>query len=97
MTGYSFTTPVWEGGRWVIPAIAEVRAAPKANGPEGQPRKPSRNSESNTTSSRPRPLRCTPSPVLLAVVALVQQVASGSGSDFVTSILNGAAAAFGGR
>src|SRR6266700_4413754 len=38
MTGYSFTTPVWEGGRWVVPAIAEVRAAPKANGPEGRPR-----------------------------------------------------------
>jgi len=38
MTGYSFTTPVWEGGRWVVPAIAGVRAAPKANGPEDQPR-----------------------------------------------------------
>jgi hypothetical protein len=36
-------------------------------------------------------------PVLLALVALVQQIASGSGSDFVTSILNGASAAFGGR
>jgi hypothetical protein len=36
-------------------------------------------------------------PVLLALVAVVQQVASGSGSDFVTSILNGASAAFGGR
>jgi RNA-directed DNA polymerase len=34
MAGHSFTTPVWEGGRWVVPAIAEVRAAPKANGPE---------------------------------------------------------------
>jgi RNA-directed DNA polymerase len=34
MTGYSFTTPVWEGGRWVVPAIAGVRAAPRANGPE---------------------------------------------------------------
>src|SRR5260370_15901369 len=38
MTGYSFTTPVWEGGRWVVPAIAEVKAAPRANGPEGRPR-----------------------------------------------------------
>jgi hypothetical protein len=38
MTGYSFTTPVWEGGRWVVPAIAEVRAAPRANGPEDRPR-----------------------------------------------------------
>jgi RNA-directed DNA polymerase len=38
MTGYSFTTPVWEGGRWVVPAIAGVKAAPRANGPEGQPR-----------------------------------------------------------
>ena len=38
MTGYSFTTPVWEGGQWVVPAVAEVRAAPKANGPEDRPR-----------------------------------------------------------
>jgi RNA-directed DNA polymerase len=38
MTGYSFTTPVWEGGKWVAPAIAEVRAAPRANGPEDPPR-----------------------------------------------------------
>jgi len=41
MTGYSFSTPVWEGGQWVAPAVAGVRAAPKANGPEGQPRKAS--------------------------------------------------------
>jgi len=38
MTGYSFTTPVREGGRWAVPAIAEVRAAPRANGPEDPPR-----------------------------------------------------------
>ncbi|SRR5712691_6814162 len=38
MTGYSFSTPVWEGGQWVVPAVAEVRAARKANGPEDQPR-----------------------------------------------------------
>jgi RNA-directed DNA polymerase len=38
MTGYSFTTPVREGGRWVVPAVAGVRAVPKANGPEDQPR-----------------------------------------------------------
>ena len=38
MTGYSFTTPVWDGGTWVTPAVAEVRAAPEANGPEDQPR-----------------------------------------------------------
>ena len=38
MTGYSFTTPVWEGGKWVAPAVAEVRAAPRANGPEDPPR-----------------------------------------------------------
>jgi RNA-directed DNA polymerase len=38
MTGYSFTTPVWEGGKWVVPAIAEVRVAPRANGPEDPPR-----------------------------------------------------------
>ena len=24
MTGYSFSTPVWEGGQWVVPAVAEV-------------------------------------------------------------------------
>ena len=39
MTGYSFTTPVWQGGAWVTPVVAEVVAAPKANGPEDQPRK----------------------------------------------------------
>ena len=38
MTGYSFTTPVWEGGRWVVPAITGVKAAPDANGPEDRPR-----------------------------------------------------------
>ncbi len=39
MTGYSFTTPVWEGGQWVVPAVAEVRSqARTANGPEDQPR-----------------------------------------------------------
>src|SRR5260370_36035264 len=37
MTGYSFTTPVWDGGAWVTPVVAEVVAAPKANGPEDQP------------------------------------------------------------
>ena len=37
MTGYSFTTPVWQGGAWVTPVVAEVVAAPKANGPEDQP------------------------------------------------------------
>ena len=40
MTGYSFTTPVWEGGRWVAPAVAEVtvKTARIVNGPEDQPR-----------------------------------------------------------
>ena len=38
MTGCSFTTPVWDGGTWVTPAVAGVRAAPEANGPEDQPR-----------------------------------------------------------
>jgi RNA-directed DNA polymerase len=38
MTGYSFTTPVRQGGKWVVPAIAEVKAAHKANGPEDPPR-----------------------------------------------------------
>ena len=38
MTGYSFTTPVWDGGTWVTPAVAEVTVTRKANGPEGRPR-----------------------------------------------------------
>ncbi len=38
MTGYSFTTPVREGGKWVAPAITGVTAAPRANGPEDPPR-----------------------------------------------------------
>jgi RNA-directed DNA polymerase len=38
MTGHSFTTPVWEDGQWVVPAVAEVKAARKANGPEDRPR-----------------------------------------------------------
>src|SRR5262245_31378499 len=39
MTGYSFTTPVWDGGTWVRPMVAEVTArARTANGPEDQPR-----------------------------------------------------------
>jgi RNA-directed DNA polymerase len=38
MTGYSFSTPVWEGGQWVVPAVAEVTAAARiVNGPEDQP------------------------------------------------------------
>ncbi len=39
MSGYSFSTPVWDGGTWVTPAVAEVTAAAReANGPEDQPR-----------------------------------------------------------
>src|ERR1035438_7996502 len=39
MTGYSFSTPVWEGGQRVAPAVTEVTAAARiANGPEDQPR-----------------------------------------------------------
>jgi len=38
MTGYSFSTPVWEGGRWVAPVVAGVTATARlVNGPEGQP------------------------------------------------------------
>jgi RNA-directed DNA polymerase len=37
MTGYSFTTPVWDGGTWVTPVVAEVKAAPKVNGPKDVP------------------------------------------------------------
>jgi N-terminal domain of reverse transcriptase len=39
MTGYSFSTPVWDGGTWVTPAVAEGAVARKVNGPEDQPRK----------------------------------------------------------
>jgi RNA-directed DNA polymerase len=39
VTGYSFSTPVWEDGKWAVPVVAEVRAASTANGPEGQPRR----------------------------------------------------------
>ena len=38
MTGYSFSTPVRDGRTWVRPAVAEVAAAPRANGPEDRPR-----------------------------------------------------------
>jgi RNA-directed DNA polymerase len=39
MTGYSFTTPVWDGGQWTAPEIAEVTATARmVNGPEDQPR-----------------------------------------------------------
>jgi RNA-directed DNA polymerase len=38
VTGYSFSTPVWDGRTWVRPAAAEVAVAPRANGPEDQPR-----------------------------------------------------------
>ena len=37
MTGYSFSTPVWDGGRWTRPVVAGVTAtAREANGPEDQ-------------------------------------------------------------
>jgi RNA-directed DNA polymerase len=39
MTGYSFSTPVWDGGTWVTPAVTPVKAAARrANGPEDQHR-----------------------------------------------------------
>jgi RNA-directed DNA polymerase len=39
MTGYSFSTPVWDGGTWVTPVAAEVTGRARiANGPEDQPR-----------------------------------------------------------
>jgi RNA-directed DNA polymerase len=38
MTGYSFSTPVWDGGAWVTPAVAEVAVKVRiVNGPEGLP------------------------------------------------------------
>ncbi len=37
MTGYSFSTLVWDGSAWVTLVVAEVRvAAHRANGPEGE-------------------------------------------------------------
>jgi RNA-directed DNA polymerase len=39
MTGYSFSTPVWDGGTWVTRAVTPVRVVPKANGLEDRPRK----------------------------------------------------------
>jgi RNA-directed DNA polymerase len=39
MTGYSFSTPVWDGGQWTVPEVAGVTAAARiVNGPEDQPR-----------------------------------------------------------
>jgi len=39
MTGYSFTTPVWDGGQWTASEIAGVTATARiANGPEDQSR-----------------------------------------------------------
>ena len=39
MTGYSFSTPVWDGGTWVTPVVAGVTGRARiANGPEDQPR-----------------------------------------------------------
>jgi N-terminal domain of reverse transcriptase len=39
MTGYSFSTPVWDGGQWVAPAVAGVTVTARlVNGPEDQPR-----------------------------------------------------------
>jgi hypothetical protein len=39
MTGYSFTTPVWDGGQWTRPEVAGVTAMARiVNGPEDQPR-----------------------------------------------------------
>ena len=39
MTGYSFSTPVWDGGQWAAPEVTEVTATARiVNGPEDQPR-----------------------------------------------------------
>ncbi len=39
MTGYSFSTPVWDGGTWVTSVVTKVTAAARrANGPEDQHR-----------------------------------------------------------
>ena len=36
MTGYSFSTPVWDGSAWVTPVVSGVAGPPIANGPEDQ-------------------------------------------------------------
>src|SRR5260221_11130225 len=38
MTGYSFSTPVWDGRTWVRPAVGEVAVTRIANGPGDRPR-----------------------------------------------------------
>src|SRR5260370_2856939 len=39
MTGYSFSTPGWDGGTWVTPVGSGVPGRARiANGPEDQPR-----------------------------------------------------------
>jgi RNA-directed DNA polymerase len=39
MTGYSFSTPVWDGGQWTAAEVTGVTATARiANGPEDQPR-----------------------------------------------------------
>ncbi len=38
MTGYSFSTPVWTGSRWVRPVVTEAVTSARANGPEDQAR-----------------------------------------------------------
>ncbi len=39
MTGYSFSTPVWDGGQRAAPAVTGVTATARiVNGPEDQPR-----------------------------------------------------------
>jgi len=39
MTGYSFSTPFWDGGTRVTPAVTQVTATARlVNGPEDQPR-----------------------------------------------------------
>src|SRR5258708_5355286 len=38
MTGYSFSTPVWTGRRWVRPVVTEAVTSARANGPEDQAR-----------------------------------------------------------
>ena len=40
MTGYSFSTPVWDGGTWAAPEVitgTKITPARTANGPEDQP------------------------------------------------------------
>src|SRR6266487_3340932 len=65
MTGYSFSTPVWDGRTWVRPAVAEVAVARTANGPEDRPREqdaPAKWDKCAWPGGRPGVMKCPRGP-----------------------------------